>query len=455
MKTRKFIQTVIAVFVMSVVTAFGQLSYNFTTIAGTAGVSGSADGTNGAAQFGRVPRVQVHNGGPRIAADSSGNLYVADEYNDTIRMLTPMGTNWVVTTIAGLAGNIGSADGTNGNAQFYRPVGIAVDSSGNLYVADEYNDTIRMLTPMGTNWVVTTIAGLAGNYGSADGTNGNAQFHQPSDIALDSSGNLYVADEYNDTIRMLTPMGTNWVVTTIAGLAGNIGSADGTNGNAQFYRPVGIAVDSSGNLYVADEYNDTIRMLTPMGTNWVVTTIAGLAGNNGSADGTNGNAQFNDPCGIAVDSGGNVYVADTFNDTIRMLTPMGTNWVVNTIGGLAKTPGSTDGIGTNALFGYPGGVAVDNAGNIYVADWFNATIREGTSQIQPVINLQPTNSIVLAGSNVVLSVSASGFPTLTYQWQNSQGTITNATNANFTISNAQPTNADNYLVIVFRIPTVQ
>ncbi len=114
-------------------------------------------------------------------------------------MLTPMGTNWVVTTIAGLAGNIGSADGTNGNAQFYRPVGIAVDSSGNLYVADEYNDTIRMPTPMGTNWVVTTIAGLAGNYGSADGTNGNAQFHQPSDIALDSSG-TFVADEYNDTI---------------------------------------------------------------------------------------------------------------------------------------------------------------------------------------------------------------------------------------------------------------
>ena len=139
--------------------------------------------------------------------DSAGNVYVADADNDTIRKVTPVGTNWVVTTLAGLAGNAGSADGTNSAARFYYPYGVAVDSAGNVYVADTDNDTIRKVTPVGTNWVVTTLAGLAGNAGSADGTGSAARFYCPGGVAVDSAGNVYVADTHNDTIRKVTPVG--------------------------------------------------------------------------------------------------------------------------------------------------------------------------------------------------------------------------------------------------------
>ena len=123
-----------------------------------------------------------------MAVDSSGNVYVADTGNDTIRKITPAG---VVTTLAGSAGNVGSADGTGSAARFYYPLGVAVDSSGNVYVADTDNYTIRQITPAG---VVTTLAGLAGNSGSADGTGSAARFYYPSGVAVDSTGNVYVAD---------------------------------------------------------------------------------------------------------------------------------------------------------------------------------------------------------------------------------------------------------------------
>ncbi len=132
------------------------------------------------------------------------------------------------------------------------PTGVAVDSAGNLYVADCNNCTIRKVTPVGTNWVVTTLAGRAGKSGSADGTNSAARFYSPTGVAVDSAGNVYVADFYNNTIRKVTPVGTNWVVTTLAGQAGASGSADGTGSAARFYHPFGVAVDSAGNVYVAD-----------------------------------------------------------------------------------------------------------------------------------------------------------------------------------------------------------
>ena len=141
---------------------------------------------------------------------------------------------------------------------------------------------------------MTTIAGSPRSYGSADGTNGAAQFYlyYTSGIAVDTNGNLYVADQRNDTIRKIRPVGTNWVVTTIAGSAGISGSADSTNNAARFDYPAGVAVDTYGNLYVSDYLNDTIRKMTPVGTNWVVTTIAGSAGGSGSADGTGATALF-------------------------------------------------------------------------------------------------------------------------------------------------------------------
>jgi sugar lactone lactonase YvrE len=226
---------------------------------------------------------------------------VADSNNDTIREVTTAG---VVTTLAGSAGLNGGADGTGSAARFYHPYGVTVDSVGNIYVADRSNDTIRKVTPAG---MVTTLAGSAGAYGSADGTGSAAQFNDPSGVAVDSVGNIYVADKSNHTIRRVTPAG---MVTTLAGSAGSYGSADGTGSVARFRYPCGVAVDSAGNVYVADTYNHTIRKVTPAG---MVTTLAGSAGSYGSADGTGSAAQFDHPSGVAVDSAGNIFVADTYS----------------------------------------------------------------------------------------------------------------------------------------------
>jgi hypothetical protein len=168
----------------------------------------------------------------------------------------------------------GSADGTNSNARFSAPGCVAVDVAGHLYVGDLDNSAIREVTPVGTNWVVTTLAGLGGSSGgplhpgSADGTNSVARFNRPAAVALDSAGNLYVVDALNDEIRKVTPVGANWVVTTLAGRAGITGSTDGAGGAARFYLGYystgpwfggGVAMDSAGNLYVADCFNNTIR----------------------------------------------------------------------------------------------------------------------------------------------------------------------------------------------------
>ena len=343
--------------------------YDWTTIAGRAGWWGFDNGTNQNARF-------AYPAG--IALDSAGNIFVADQSNYNIRKLTPVGSNWVVTTVAGLAGNSGSVDGTGSNARFEQPEGIAVDRAGNLFVADAGNYTIRKITPVGTNWVVTTIAGLPYNWGAVDGANSDARFDYPAGVAVDTNGNVYVADRNNYNVRKLSLVGTNWIVSTIAGQADNAGSADGVNGNAQFQGPTGIAVDRSGNLLVVDQYNSTIRQLTPDGTNWVVTTIAGLAYNSGSADGTNSDARFDYPTGVAVDTNGNVYVTDMSNNTVRKLTPVGTNWVVTTVGGRYSGSGNADGTNSSASFSGPAFVAVNPAGNLFVSDFYNYTIRRGT-----------------------------------------------------------------------------
>jgi sugar lactone lactonase YvrE len=271
-----------------------------TTIVGLAGSPGSVDGTGSAARF---------NGPTGIAVDAAGNLYVADTINHTIRKITPDRT---VTTIAGLAGSPGSTDGTGSAARFNYPTGIAVDAAGNLYVADYANHTIRKITPDRT---VTTIAGLAGSLGSADGAGTAARFYYPLGIAIDTIGNLYVADTDNNTIRKIAPGG---VVTTFAGLAGTFGSADGTGTAARFDYPEGIAIDAAGNFYVADTWYSTIRKITPDG---VVTTLAGQVGIDGDVDGAGSQAQFKSLWGIAVDPAGSVFVADTLNSRIGKGVP--------------------------------------------------------------------------------------------------------------------------------------
>ena len=162
-------------------------------------------------------------------------------------------------SLAGLAGSPGSADGTNSAARFNGPQGVAVDSAGNVYVADEFNDTIRQVTPVGTNWVVTTLAGLAGHHASADGTNSAVRFAYPAGVAVDSAGNLYVADNDNFSIRKMTPVGTNWVVTTLAGQSGYFAEIDGTGSAARFFNVYILKLDSAGNIYVVDTFNNTIR----------------------------------------------------------------------------------------------------------------------------------------------------------------------------------------------------
>ena len=325
-----------------------------TTLAGTPGMRGSTDGTGADARFGSTGSVAV---------DGAGNVYVADSRNATIRRVTAGG---VVTTLAGTAAKFGSADGAGADARFDEPVGVAVDSAGNAYVADQANATIRKVTPEG---VVTTLAGTARMGGSADGTGAAARFGLLGGVAVDSAGNAYATDEAYATIRKVT---ANGVATTLAGTAGMFGSADGTGAAARFGSPFGVAVDSAGNVDVSDFNNATIRKITAAG---VVTTLAGTPFMSGDADGTGSAARFRRPLGMAADSAGNVYVADAGNFIIRKVTATG---VVTTLAGTAGMRGSADGTGAAARFSNPAGLAADAAGNIYVADPGNHAIRKVT-----------------------------------------------------------------------------
>ncbi|MBL7990317.1 MAG: SBBP repeat-containing protein [Candidatus Kapabacteria bacterium] len=319
------------------------------TLAGS-GQNGYADGTGTAAQFSSPFAVAV---------DADGSVYVADSYNRRIRKITSAG---VVSTLAG-SGQSGYADSAGTSAQFYLPYGIAVDAVGNVYVADTDNSRIRKITSAGQ---VTTLAG-SGRNGYADGTGTLAQFSSPAGVALDGSGNVYVADIGNNRIRKITSVGQ---VTTLAG-SGSNGYADGTGTSAQFNNPFGVALDGSGNVYVADLSNQRIRKITSVGQ---VTTLAGT-GQSGYADGMGTSAQFAAPFGVAVDGSGNVYVADRSNHRIRKITSTGQ---VTTLAGSGKG-GYADGAGTSAQFYLPSGVAVDTTGNVYVADSFNYRIRKVTS----------------------------------------------------------------------------
>lgn len=301
------------------------------------------------------------NGPLGAAIDGGGNVFVVDTINHTIRKITASG---VVSTLAGSAGQPGSTDDTGIFARFNRPNSVAVDSTGNIYVVDGVNNTIRKITSTG---VVTTLAGTAGTFGVSDGLGGMARFDGPEGIAVDSSGILYVSDTYGRRIRKITSAGA---VTTLAGSSG--GSVDGTGAGAKFDHPSGIAVDTIGNVYVGDRVAHTIRKITSAG---LVTTLAGTAGQSGSTDATGAAARFNEPNGVAVDANGNVYVADARNNTIRKITSAG---VVTTLAGTAGQSGSTDATGAAARFIFPTGVAVEANGNVYVVDRGNNTIRKIT-----------------------------------------------------------------------------
>lgn len=335
-----------------------------------------------------------------LVVDSSGAIYVSDMLNHAIRKVTPMGTNWVVTTVAGLPGSVGAADGTNTEARFNRPVGIELDRNGNLFVSEIYNHTIRKIERVGADWVATTIAGTVATWGDENGTNSDARFRAPRGMALDKSGRIYVADSENFEIRVITQYGSDWAATTIAGEYPYYGWVDDTNEWAEFNKPFSLAIDSGGILFVTDWGNNAIRQITPIGSDWVTTTIAGvrMLNNMGTNDGPGMLAMFDSPTGIAIDSSRSLYVTDYENYTIRKLVQTGNEWVVSTIGGAPGQRGTADGVGNAARFGKPWGIATDRQGNLFIADYTNHTIRKGT-----LVQSVPALQITRAGVDVVLS----------------------------------------------------
>ncbi|MGB4776045.1 MAG: NHL repeat-containing protein [Daejeonella sp.] len=294
-----------------------------------------------------------------VAVDLEGNVYVADSENHRIRKISPSGK---VETLAG-NGNYTFADGTGMNASFKSPSGIAIDKEGNIYVADTDNHRIRKINPSGQ---VETLAGN-GSAEFADGIGTNAKFIQPSGIAVDAQGIIYVADKGNNRIRRIDPVSKK--VTTLAG-SGEANFADGIGTDAKFNAPWGIAVDAKGILYVAEYSNARIRKIDPISAK--VTTLAGN-GEFAFADGIGTGAKFYYPSGITVDAQGIIYVADTSNDRIRKIDPVSAK--VTTLAGSGESD-FADGIGINAKFDSPEGITVDKNGIIYVGDTRNHRIRK-------------------------------------------------------------------------------
>ena len=291
------------------ITAGGEVS----TFAGSVGVWGSADGTTGTARF-IAPE--------SIAVDNLGNVYIGDYH--TVRKITPTG---VVSTLAGSDYIQGVVDGDGFSARFGTPYGLTVDSAGNIYIGDFGNNMVLKVTSDG---VVNTLAGQGVNQGNIDDIGRAARFNYPTGVAPDVAGNLYVADALNNSIRKVLPSG---LVITLAGFGALAGAVDGNLNAARFNSPRGIAVDGLGSVFIADTVNHTIREINLDGN---VSTLAGLARNSGSADGNGSSARFNTPIGVAIDESSTIYVADTGNHTIRKISTDGS---VGTLAGAAGIQG--------------------------------------------------------------------------------------------------------------------
>ncbi len=344
-----------------------QVKTSVSTLSGS-GTRGFVDGSGGAEGTTQFDGVYG------VAVDGYGNVFVADACNHRIRKVASDGTT---TTFAGngVAGYADSTGGPGGTAQFNYPYSVAIDHDGNLYIADASNHRIRKISALG---VTTTLAGngTPGFYDGTGGAEGSAQFESPFDVAVDTRGTVYVAETYANRIRAIAPDGTT---TTLAG-NGTPGFADGTggaNGTAQFNAPYSVDVSAEGVVYVADNLNNRIRVISPEG---IVTTLAGN-GTIGFTDGTGhawGTTQFHRPTGVCVAANGTVYVADAINDRIRQIAADGTT---TTLAG-NRSRGHVDGTlgphGT-AQFSFPFRVTTDSVGNIYVADSDNNCIRK----IQP------------------------------------------------------------------------
>jgi sugar lactone lactonase YvrE len=335
----------------------------------------------------------------------NGVLYITDTENNTIRSMN-LATQQVLT-YAGALGVSGNTDGPAASALFREPEGLAVDSGGLLYVGDVDNQVIRCID-LGSG-TVSTVAGTAMMAGDTDGTGSAARLNKPTALAFDpTSGDVFIADSLNLAVRRfhpptaavttlitlgVTPLGlaidgTNVLVstsdnrivqvamatgmsTTLAGTANSKGFVDGVGTAALFNYPGGLYNDGAGNLYVADYGNQVLRRMNLQ--TGAVTTFAG-AQSQGSSDGTGSAARFYGPTGVATDGAGNFYVTDTFNHTIRQV--VASTGAVTTLAGSAGMPGESDGQGSTARFNYPQGLAYDLAGHLYIADTNNNSVRK-------------------------------------------------------------------------------
>ncbi len=345
-------------------------SFNISTIAGntTAGIGGD----NGSATNAQI-NVPI-----QVAVDSSHNVYIADSLNNRVRKVS----DGKITTVAG-SGALGYAGdgGPAAKAQLNDPYGVWADASGNLYITDLDNQVVRKVNSGGT------ISTVAGNYSAGFGFSGDggpaasAQFTQPFAVVTDPTGKLYISDSYNNRIRVVDTSGN---VNTIAGTGSpGVGSFSGDGGpavNAGLYKPYGITIDSAGNLYFADSANQRIRKID---TNGIITTVAGngtagFAGDGGPAI----KAEMFRPWDVKVDSAGDLFIVDYDNNRIRVVTPDG---IINTVaGGFGQGYSGDGGSATAAKLNFPTGIALDSNGNIYIADSGNNVIRQLTPTVPAV-----------------------------------------------------------------------
>jgi sugar lactone lactonase YvrE len=301
-----------------------------------------------------------------VAVDSAGNLYIADTDNGRIRKVWAAG---IISTVAG-GGTASPGDGGAATAaQLTNPTGVAVDSAGNLYIADSGSNLIRKVT---TGGIISTVAGGGTATPGDGGAATAAKLNSPWGVAVDSAGNLYIAEQGSSRIRKVTPAG---VISTVAGIGASGFAGDGGSATAaELNHPYGVAVDSASNLYIADTTNRRIRKVTAAG---VISTVAGTgpAGFNGDGGAATA-AQLNYPYGVTVDSVGNLYIADSLNYRVRKVTAAG---VISTVAGNGVSGFSGDGgAATAAQLYVPSAIAFDSTGNLYIADTNNSRVREAT-----------------------------------------------------------------------------
>jgi sugar lactone lactonase YvrE len=327
-----------------------------------------------------------------LAVGPAGSLFIADAGSNVIRKVNAAG---VITTVAGnsMQGYYGDGRAAT-NAALYAPVGVAVDSSGNVFIADQDNNVIRKVD---LNGVITTVAGGGTNFPGDGGAATNASLSYPAGVAVDTSGNLYISDQGDNRVRK---MDINGILTTVAG-NGTFGYAGdrGPATDAALNNPVAVAVAASGSLFIADRGNNRVRK---MDVNGILTTVAGngpaaYSGDGGAAT----NASLNSPSGVAADAAGNVLIADGNNYRVRKVD---LNGVITTAAGNGSAAYSGDGgAATNASLQNPGGVAVDASGNLFIADSLNARVREVALAGLPILTLDAVSASTAGNYRVIVT----------------------------------------------------